>query len=201
MYKWYHDGLPSLFQFTPVNNIHDHSTRQSSHLYCPKLKTSLGKSKFSYQAPHLWNQILKAKINPETSEAVFCKSMKQCIKVGLIWICMLCYGHIEIGEIVTCESVLHLLMPSWRHKLQTAPQQVEHWQLKRCCTCWCRVGDDRCRHGISRWNIGSWSGVVPADAGSVTIATDRASAGGTLAGVLHLTCIWYLMYTSQQDLC
>ena len=85
MYKWYHEKLPSLFQkmFTPVSDIHNHVTRQYSHLYCPKLNTSLGKRNFSYQAPHLWNEILEAKINPETSEAVFCKSMKQCITVGL----------------------------------------------------------------------------------------------------------------------
>ena len=84
MYKWYHDKLPSVFQFIRVSSVHDHSTRQSSHLYCPKLKTALGKRKYTYQAPHLWNQILEARINPEVSEAVFCKSMKQAIKVEFI---------------------------------------------------------------------------------------------------------------------
>ena len=32
----------------------------------------------------IWNSILAAGINPETSEAVFVKTLKQCIKVGLL---------------------------------------------------------------------------------------------------------------------
>ena len=32
----------------------------------------------------IWNSILAAEINPETYEAVFAKTLKQCIKVGLL---------------------------------------------------------------------------------------------------------------------
>ena len=86
MYKWYHDKLPSLFQsmFTPVRDIHDHGTRQLGELYCPKVRTEYAKLRISYQAPMLWNKMLKARIDPECSEAVFCKSIKQCLKVGLL---------------------------------------------------------------------------------------------------------------------
>ena len=86
MYKWYHDELPAIFKnkFTPVTDIHEHGTRQSTHLYCSIIKSSHSHRKFTYQGANIWNQILKAKINPDTSEAVFCKSIKQCIKVGLL---------------------------------------------------------------------------------------------------------------------
>ena len=86
MYRWYQNKLPSMFQdmFIPITDIHDYDTRQSSLLYCPKFKTELGKSRCSYRAPYMWNLIIKADINPETSEAVFTKSVKQCIKVGIL---------------------------------------------------------------------------------------------------------------------
>ena len=84
MYRWYHEKLPSLFTFTPVANVRGYGTRQCTHLYCAEVKIPLGESKFSYRAPHIWNQILKARINPETSEAIFTKSVKQCIKVGIL---------------------------------------------------------------------------------------------------------------------
>jgi len=86
MYKWYHDQLPSIFRnmFTPVREVHNYSTRQGSQLYCAKIKTSLGKTKLSYQCPYIWNLILKAKINPATSEFVFSKSVKQHIMDGIL---------------------------------------------------------------------------------------------------------------------
>ena len=91
MYKWYHKELPNLFlnKFTHVNDIHRYNTRQSCELYCPMVKIALSKRKYSYQGPHIWNKILKQKINTETSEAVFCKSIKQCIKVRLLWMIIL----------------------------------------------------------------------------------------------------------------
>ena len=86
MYRWYHNDLPTLFRdiFTTVSDIHDHNTRQNTHLYCSSFNTCLGKTKFSYRAPRMWNLLLKAKINPDTSECVFAKTVKQCIKVGIL---------------------------------------------------------------------------------------------------------------------
>ena len=86
LYRWYHDKLPSLFEniFTHVGDVHHFDTRQCTQQYCPRIKTNLGKCKFSYRAPHIWNQFMRAKINPDTSEAIFCRSIKQCIKVGIL---------------------------------------------------------------------------------------------------------------------
>ena len=69
--------------FQKVRSVHGYDTRQSNHLYIPKVQTNLGKCKLSYRVPMIWNSILAAEINPETSEAVFAKTLKQCIKVGL----------------------------------------------------------------------------------------------------------------------
>ena len=86
MYRWYHEELPIVFKdmFIPIINIHDHNTRQSKQLYFKTPQTNLGKTKCSYRAAYMWNILLRAKINPDTSEAVFAKSVKQCIKVGII---------------------------------------------------------------------------------------------------------------------
>ena len=86
MYRWYHADLPSIFHdiFVRVDNVHHYSTRQNSHLYCTEAKTELGKTKLTYQGPFIWNKVLKAKINPDTSEAVFTKMVKRSIKFGLI---------------------------------------------------------------------------------------------------------------------
>ena len=86
LYRWFHKDLPPLFFniFVSVTDIHNHGTRHSSRLYCPKVKTDLGKSKFTYRGPFLWNKILDAKINPDTSEYIFSKSIKQCLKVGIL---------------------------------------------------------------------------------------------------------------------
>ena len=86
MYRWYHNELPPSFKniFVSVSSIHDHNTRQNTHLYFRKANTSLGKSKFSYRASYIWNLVLQARINPDTSECVFARTVKQCIKVGIL---------------------------------------------------------------------------------------------------------------------
>ena len=86
MFRWYHDKLPTIFYdvFTNVNDVHKYNTRQTKHLYIKKVKTNLGKTKFSYQAPLIWNKSLEAKINPDTSEPVYAKTIKHCIKVKIL---------------------------------------------------------------------------------------------------------------------
>ena len=87
MYFWYHKKLPSVFDkvFTTVRDLHGKNTRQSSLLYPPvDGKTNLSHCKYTFRAPIIWNMVLKAKINPDVSEIVFSKSIKQCIKVGII---------------------------------------------------------------------------------------------------------------------
>ena len=70
--------------FKKVNQVHNHTTRQSNLLYCKDINTNIGRSKLSYRGPFVWNTIIKSKINPDTSESVFVNSIKQSIKVGLI---------------------------------------------------------------------------------------------------------------------
>ena len=86
-YRWYTKQIPWLFDslFQTVRNVHEYDTRQSCHLHIAIMKTNLGKCKFSNNGTVLWNNIVKANINPETSEAVFAKTLKHCIKIGIIW--------------------------------------------------------------------------------------------------------------------
>ena len=86
MYRWYHNQLPSIFHnmFVSVTDIHNYNTRQKDHLYTTKIKTCLGQTRITYLGPKIWNDILKAKINPNISEYVFSKSLKKCIKEGIL---------------------------------------------------------------------------------------------------------------------
>ena len=88
MYNWYHKKLPTSFNnsFKYVREVHNIGTKQSTkgNLFPPKAKNDLVKSCFSYKGVIIWNAILKNKINPEVSPAVFSKTLKQCIKVGLL---------------------------------------------------------------------------------------------------------------------
>ena len=86
MYKCYRNYVPVLFNdmFTSISDVHSHETRQSNQLYCPFISTNLGKTKFSYRGPFIWNQIIQIKINPNTSESVFSKSVYDYILEGKI---------------------------------------------------------------------------------------------------------------------
>ena len=86
MFRWYNNDLPNVFDnmFKSVHNVHDHDTRQSSQLYCSPIKNNLGRTKLSYRAPFIWNQVIRKNINPDTSECVFSKAVKQCLKVGIL---------------------------------------------------------------------------------------------------------------------
>ena len=88
MYNWHHKLLPQVFEdsFVLVSDIHDKETRQSANknVFPPKFRNDRGQNSYTYRCTILWNRILNIKINPDVSEAVFCKSIKQCIKVGLL---------------------------------------------------------------------------------------------------------------------
>lgn len=85
MFKWYHCEIPNLFNclFRQVNEVHERFTRQSNQLYPKTIKTNLGRTKLSYRGPFIWNKILN-NINPNTSEYLFVKSVRKCIKDGVI---------------------------------------------------------------------------------------------------------------------
>ena len=86
MSRWYTKQIPCLFNILleTVRNVHEYDARQSGHLHIPIVTTNLGKCKLSYNGTVLWNNILNENINPETSEAVFAKTLKHSIKIGII---------------------------------------------------------------------------------------------------------------------
>ena len=86
MFRWYHGKTPQLFEtsFKFLHSNHTYGTRQNKHLQKPKVRTEYGKNRFLFRGPLIWNCILDAKVNVEVSESVYSKSVKQCLKVGLI---------------------------------------------------------------------------------------------------------------------
>ena len=62
--------------------IHDYSTRQDQHSHVPSERSNLGKFSICYRGAIVWNLILKLDINPDTSEAVFIKTIKKSITNG-----------------------------------------------------------------------------------------------------------------------
>ena len=92
MFRWHHDEVPSIFHdyFDYVKNVHNHDTRLKT-IICifPQSGVNEARTKITYRGPEIWNQIQKASINPCTSEAVFfSKTLKQCIKMSLLWFCL-----------------------------------------------------------------------------------------------------------------
>ena len=79
MFRWYRDDIPVIFNrlFKRVEQVHSYGTRQSNLLYCNEINTNRGSSKLSYRGQFVWNKIIKSKINPDTSECVFVKSVQQ----------------------------------------------------------------------------------------------------------------------------
>ena len=68
-------------------------TRQSGSLHVPKVKNNLGKWSIRSRGEIVWNTILSLKINPETSEAVFAKTVKKCIinQSLSLWLFYICW--------------------------------------------------------------------------------------------------------------
>ena len=76
------DSLRSLFETN--EEIHHYETRQKSHYHIPSCKTNLGKRNFKYNGAVIWNDILKAGINPSDNEFLFAKNLKLAIIEHLI---------------------------------------------------------------------------------------------------------------------
>ena len=71
--------------FKMIQDVH-YATRSCSGLYAVQVKTDLGKTGIFYIGPIIWNTILSVGINPDTSECVFSKSLKTCIKTNLFYV-------------------------------------------------------------------------------------------------------------------
>ena len=81
MFKVFHEDVPNVFDnfFTYNYTIHEHNTRSAQHLHIPLRVSNLTKTGIRYQGPIIWNNILKAEINPMCSEASFKIMMKKCL--------------------------------------------------------------------------------------------------------------------------
>ena len=95
MFRYYNGKIPDIFQniFMMNSDIHDHYTRQSGSYHIPKVKNNQGKWSIRYRGVIVWNTILSLKINPETSEAVFAKTVKKCImnQSLSLWLFYICW--------------------------------------------------------------------------------------------------------------
>ena len=95
MFRYYNGKIPDIFQniFMMNSDIHDHYTRQSGSYHVPIMKNNLGKWSIRYRGVIVWNKILSLKINPETSEAVFAKTVKKCImnQSLSLWLFYICW--------------------------------------------------------------------------------------------------------------
>ena len=86
MFRWFNKNVPIMFHdFCTLNSdIHGYYTRQSDYIHVPQVKSNLIKFGIRYKGVIVWNAPLKLGINPDTSEAVFSKTMKTCIKNNLL---------------------------------------------------------------------------------------------------------------------
>ena len=77
-------GVPDMFSDFSIRNaeILDYSTRQRQHFHVPSERSNLRKSNIRYRGAIVWNLIMRLDINPDTSEAVFVKTIKKSITNG-----------------------------------------------------------------------------------------------------------------------
>ena len=85
MYKIHNQDVPHVFDgfFTYNYEVHDHDTRISNHYHVPHVKSNLSAFSIKYHGVIIWNKILKAKLNPDSSELplkwcwknVYCKNL------------------------------------------------------------------------------------------------------------------------------
>ena len=82
MYDVYHCIVPDIFKdkFVYNNMIHDHDTRISGHLHLPTTSSNSSRNSIRYHGVIIWNKILTAAINPDSSEVSF----KIMLKKGIL---------------------------------------------------------------------------------------------------------------------
>ena len=83
MFRWFNSNVPIMFHdfFALNSDIHGYYTRQSDYLHVPQVKSNLGKFGIRYRGVIVWNALLKLGINPDTSEAVFSKTIKHVSRI------------------------------------------------------------------------------------------------------------------------
>ena len=78
--------VPSIFgtYFQANSEVHSHFTRQSNYFHLPVVKSNRTKANIRYRGAVMWNRILSCGIDPDISEAVFVKLVKQIIVNGVL---------------------------------------------------------------------------------------------------------------------
>ena len=86
MYNVYHGIVPDIFEgmFAYNNMIHYHDTRISGHLHPPTISSNLSQNSIRYHGVIIWNKILTAAINPDSSEVSFKIVLKKGIQQEVI---------------------------------------------------------------------------------------------------------------------
>ena len=86
MYNVYHGIVPDIFEgmFVYNNMIHYHDTRISGHLHPPTISSNLSQNSIRYHGVIIWNKILTAAINPDSSEVSFKIMLKKGIQQEVI---------------------------------------------------------------------------------------------------------------------
>ena len=86
MFRYHHKMLPKLFDeyFTKHSEVHDYSTRQSELFRLPDYKKDLGRRCISFTGVKLWEKIIVADIDLDTSQPVFKRNLKRCLQHGII---------------------------------------------------------------------------------------------------------------------
>ena len=82
MHKIHQGNLPDVFgeYFVYNHHIHNHNIIISSHLHVPKMSSCLSQTVIIFPGVIIWNKILMANINPDSSEACFKTMLKKAIQ-------------------------------------------------------------------------------------------------------------------------
>ena len=86
MFRVCKSEVPSIFgtYFQANSEVHSHFTRQCNYFHLPVVKSNRAKTNIRYRGAVIWNRILSCGIDPDISEAVFVKLLKQIIVNGVL---------------------------------------------------------------------------------------------------------------------
>ena len=86
MFRWNNRNIPVIFHDFLPSTLTSMATVQGKVIIYMRhrLKVTLSKFGIRYRGVIVWNALLKLGINPDTSEAVFSKTTKACIKNNLL---------------------------------------------------------------------------------------------------------------------
>ena len=86
MFRYHHKMLPKIFDeyFIKHSAIHQYSIRQSDLYLLPGYKKDIGRRSISFLGVKIWEAIILAKIDLDTSQPVFKRNLRRCWLQGII---------------------------------------------------------------------------------------------------------------------